>query len=128
MNAIKKTNNTSVRLKEYMDKNNIKQVDILKRAEPYCKQYNVKLTKQDLSQYVSGKTEPNQDKLAILSMALNVDITWLMGFDVPMERSDKKLNNIDEKMIIEKYNKLNKKQKENLLDYAEFLLQQQKDK
>ena len=128
MNAIKKTNNTSVRLKEYMDKNNIKQVDILKRAEPYCKQYNVKLTKQDLSQYVSGKTEPNQDKLAILSMALNVDITWLMGFDVPMERSDKQLNNIDEKMIIEKYNKLNKKQKENLLDYAEFLLQQQKDK
>ena len=88
MNTIKKENNTSIRLKEYMNKNNMKQVDILNKAEPYCKQYNVKLTKQDLSQYVSGKTEPNQDKLAILSMALNVDITWLMGFDVPMNKND----------------------------------------
>ncbi len=122
MNTIKKANNTSIRLKEYMNKNNMKQVDILNKAEPYCKQYNVKLTKQDLSQYVSGKTEPNQDKLAILSMALNVDITWLMGFDVPMnKKSDTSTNEI--LTLIES---LSSSQQENVIDYIQFLKSQSK--
>lgn len=116
MNTIEKTNNTSIRLKEYMNKNNMKQVDILNKAEPYCKQYNVKLTKQDLSQYVSGKTEPNQDKLAILSMALNVDVTWLMGFDVPMEG---KPATTDE--LVTMINSLSDSQQKNVIDYIQFL-------
>lgn len=119
---------TSSRLKQLMNDRNLKQIDILNKAQPYCIKYGVKLGKSDLSQYISGRNNPSQKKLTILGLALNVNEAWLMGYDVPMERSDKKLNNIDEKMIIEKYNKLNKKQKENLLDYAEFLLQQQKDK
>ena len=41
----------------------------------------------DISQYCSGKTEPNQEKLFILGNALNVSEAWLMGFDVPMERT-----------------------------------------
>ena len=122
MNTIKKENNTSIRLKEYMNKNNMKQVDILNKAEPYCKQYNVKLTKQDLSQYVSGKTEPNQDKLEILSMALNVDITWLMGFDVPTERTPA---TTDE--LIRLFNSLDSNQQKNALDYLQFLKSQKKD-
>ena len=44
------------------------------------------MNKSDISQYVSGKVEPSQEKLVILSMALNVSESWLMGFDVPMER------------------------------------------
>lgn len=119
---------TSSRLKQLMNDRNLKQIDILNKAQPYCIKYGVKLGKSDLSQYISGRNNPSQKKLTILGLALNVNEAWLMGFDVPMERNDKQLNNIDEKMIIEKYNKLNKKQKENLLDYAEFLLQQQKDK
>lgn len=39
-----------------------------------------------MSQYVSGRTEPGQDKLTILGLALNVSEAWLMGYDVPMER------------------------------------------
>ena len=61
----------------------LKQVDILNKLQPLCSIYNVKFNKSDLSQYVSGKTEPNQDKLFILSKALDVDVAWLMGFDVP---------------------------------------------
>lgn len=119
---------TSSRLKQLMNDRNLKQIDILNKAQPYCIKYGVKLGKSDLSQYISGRNNPSQKKLTILGLALNVNEAWLMGLDVPMERNDKQLNNIDEEMIIEKYNKLNKKQKENLLDYAEFLLQQQKDK
>lgn len=80
--------NTSDRLKEIMRERNLKQVDILNAAAPYCKKYNVKLNKSDISQYISGKTEPNQNKLYVLSEALNVNVSWLMGFDEPMEREN----------------------------------------
>ncbi len=78
--------NTSIRLKRIMEERNLKQVDIINKCEPYCKKYNVKLTKNYLSQYVSGKVEPKQNTLFILGKALNVSEPWLMGFDVPMER------------------------------------------
>lgn len=67
----------------------LRQVDILDACAPYCKMYNVKIGRNDLSQYVSGKVEPKQDKLTILSMALNVSEAWLMGYDVPMARDIK---------------------------------------
>ena len=78
---------TSQRLKQIMDIKKMRQVDILHAAEPYCKRFDVKLNKNDLSQYVSGKTLPGQDKLTILGLALGVSEAWLMGYDVSMERS-----------------------------------------
>lgn len=80
-----KVSNTSERLKQIMKERNLRQVDILRLTEYYCKTYNVKMNKSDISQYCSGKVEPNQDKLFILSAALNVNISWLMGYDVPSE-------------------------------------------
>ena len=78
---------TSTRLQRILSERGLKQVDVLERAVPYCKEYGIKLNKSDLSQYVSGKVEPGQDKLTILGLALNVSEAWLMGFDVPMERN-----------------------------------------
>ncbi len=75
---------TSDRLKQIMRERNLKQVDILNMARPHCKEHNVKLNKSDLSQYISGRSDPKQDKLTILGMALNVNPVWLMGFDVPI--------------------------------------------
>lgn len=83
-----KKENTAIRLKKIMDERGIRQVDILNLAAPFCEKYNVKMNKSDLSQYCSGKTEPNQDKLFVLGAALNVNEAWLMGYDVPMERND----------------------------------------
>lgn len=74
--------NTSSRLKELMLKRNLRQVDILNAAKPYCTKYGIKLEKNDLSQYVNGKVEPGQEKLTVLGLALNVSETWLMGYDV----------------------------------------------
>lgn len=73
---------TSERLKEIMLKKNLKQIDILKRAEPFCKKYGIKLGRNDLSQYVSGKVEPSQKKLTVLAQALDINEVWLMGYDV----------------------------------------------
>ncbi len=79
---------TSERLNYIMNKNKLKQIDILNLSRPFCDKYNVKMNKSDISQYVSGKVEPSQEKLVVLGMALKVTESWLMGFDVPMERKD----------------------------------------
>lgn len=72
---------TSDRLKQIMSSQNLKQVDILNKCAPLCKKYDIKIGKNDLSQYVSGKVSPGQDKLSILSMALGVSEVWLMGYE-----------------------------------------------
>lgn len=78
---------TSQRLKSLMESRNLKQVDIVNAAQPFCKAFNQKLGRNDISQYVSGKVVPGQDKLSLIALALNVSEVWLMGFDVPMERT-----------------------------------------
>ena len=82
-----KISNTSERLKTIMYERNLKQVDILQLAKPYCEKYGIKLKKNDLSQYVSGKVEPGQNKLTVLGSALNVNEAWLMGYDVPINKN-----------------------------------------
>ena len=85
---------TSDRLKQLMADRNLRQVDILEKAQPFCLKYGVKLGRNDISQYVSGKVLPKQDKLTVLGLALNVSEAWLMGFDVPMSREVTKPSNI----------------------------------
>lgn len=82
-----KKENTAIRLKKIMADRNLRQVDILNLAAPYCDMYGVKMNKSDISQYCAGKTEPNQNKLFVLGKALGVSEAWLMGHDVPMNRS-----------------------------------------
>lgn len=79
---------TSIRLKQLMSERNLRQVDILEACKPYSDRFGIQIQKSDLSQYVSGKTEPKQDKLSILGMALGVNEAWLMGYDVPSERTE----------------------------------------
>ncbi len=79
---------TADRLRQIMTERGLKQVDILEACKPYCKKYRVQLKKNDLSQYVSGKVEPKQDKLSILGLALNVNEVWLMGYDVPAGKEE----------------------------------------
>ena len=44
------------------------------------------LSKPRISQYVNGTYEAKQQALYALAEALNVNISWLMGNDVPLER------------------------------------------
>lgn len=79
---------TADRLQQIMSERSLRQVDILEACKPYCEKYGVQLKKNDLSQYVSGKVEPKQDKLSILGLALNVNEVWLMGYNVPAGRDE----------------------------------------
>ena len=80
------------RLNLIMKERSLKQVDVLHLAEPFCKENNVKLAKNYLSQYCNGKNEPGKDILNVLSLALQVNPEWLQGFDVPMELPSDKGN------------------------------------
>lgn len=76
---------TADRLKRIMSERGLRQVDVLKLAAPCCEKYGVKMNKSDLSQYLSGKSQPMRDKLLVLGEALDVNPDWLMGLDVDMD-------------------------------------------
>ena len=129
---IMKKENTAIRLKTIMNMRGLRQVDILNLTVPYCQKYNVKMHKSDISQYCSGKTEPNQEKLFILGNALNVSEAWLMGFDVPMERTPYKAESVQNssvsaqcKEIIEICNQLSPHNQRKVLAYSKNLLSAQ---
>ena len=65
------------RIKEALNIKGMKQADLCKLAN---------IPKSALSQYLSGAYEPKQDRIYLISKALNVSEAWLMGLDVPMER------------------------------------------
>lgn len=78
---------TAQRLREVMEKRGLRQFEVIELAKPFCERYGIKLNKNDLSQYLSGKVQPKQDKLTLLGLALNVSEGWLMGFDVSPDRA-----------------------------------------
>ena len=70
---------TSERLKEVMREQGLRQVDLLEKIEPYASRYGVAIKKNQLSQYLSGKVMPRQDKLDVIAECLGVNPAWLMG-------------------------------------------------
>lgn len=68
------------------------------------------ISKATLSQYINGKYRPTQERVEILSNALDVSPAWLMGYDVPKKEFDALYNLIKEDKrlqgAIKKYFKL----------------------
>ena len=119
---------TAERLKQLLHDRNLRQVDALALIEPWARKYNVPFYKQNLSLYLKGTVEPNQDKLILLAKAFNVSEAWLMGFDVPMERQnptveiapDYVVKNGDQELLVE-VERLDPAQKDLLRQYLELL-------
>ena len=66
------------RIKTALKIKGIKQSDLVRLTN---------IPKSAISQYISGAFEPKQDRVYLISKALNVSEAWLMGLDVPMERA-----------------------------------------
>lgn len=79
---MQKITTISVRLKNYMERFHLRQVDIVEMVKPYAEEQNIVITKASISQYVIGHTEPNDIRLKALSLALGVNELWLRGYDV----------------------------------------------
>ena len=97
--------NTAQRLARIMNERNLRQVDILKKSEKFQKELGVKLGKSALSQYVSGKSIPDQDKLVLLAKTLDVSEAWLMGYDTNEQLTEPNkpsidLSNLREKVVM----------------------------
>lgn len=122
---------TSNRLKEVMKERNLKQVDILNKSKPYQKKYNITLSKSHLSQYVNGKSQPDQHKLFILAETLNVNEAWLMGYDVKKERSPIEKEKVLKAAKIETIaahidDDVTEEEMENIKNYIDFIKTQRK--
>lgn len=113
---------SSERFKTLMDERNLRQVDILNLVLPYCKKYNVKMNKSDISQYVSGKTEPSQEKLVVLGMALNVSESWLMEFNVGRARKDTSHQAKEDFNLISKFSLLSERDQKIVLSLIDSML------
>lgn len=138
------------RLKEIMSERNLRPVDILRQSEYYQKELNISLNKVNLSHYLTGRNEPNKEKIRLLAKTLKVSEAWLSGFDVPKDlvltksetlkhfdmvnQSDKIALDVDylnKKYpndttiggIISNYDKLEEKGRQSLLQYSDMLLE-----
>ena len=101
------------RMKIAMSNLKISQAELVKRTG---------IGKSSISTYLTGEYEPKQKNLYKIALALNVNEAWLMGFDVPMERTPA---TTDE--LITLFNTLDSNQQKNALDYLQFLKSQKKD-
>lgn len=121
---------TSKRLRQIMSERNLRQVDILEKSKPFQKQLGVKMGRSALSQYVTGKSKPDDKKLYLLSKTLNVSEAWLMGYDVERKRvPDDERNSISNEQpeILPIYNKLEEPRQEKVLNFAKKQLEEQKN-
>lgn len=111
------------RLRYIMNERSLRQVDILNKVKPLAEKYGVRIKKNDLSQYVNGKVEPNQDRIYILAAALGVSEAWLLGYDVPQEpmNTDGKVTH-----LIDVYNKLNNTRQTAVYNFATDQLNEQR--
>lgn len=121
---------TSARLRQLMSETGLRQVDILEKSKPFQTQLGVKMGRSALSQYVTGKSKPDDKKLYLLSKTLNVSEAWLMGYDVEKKRvPDNERNSISNEQpeILPIYNKLEEQRQEKVLSYAKDQLEEQEN-
>ena len=76
-------NTIAERIRFAMNVRNVKQVEMVQRTG---------ITKGAFSSYLSGNYNPKKDKLELIADALDININWLMGENVPMENSSAKDN------------------------------------
>lgn len=117
------------RLKTGMSLRNMKAIDLSLKTN---------IPKSAISQYLSGYAKPKQDRIYLLSKALNVNPVWLMGYNVPMENNEDNgnvLNTLELAEIVNKirtdsniqcllniyYNELSEENRKRMVDIAKGL-------
>lgn len=111
---------TQQRLNQLMSERGLKQVDILNMSIPLQERTGIKMSKSHLSQYVNGKSQPDQHKLYLLAKTLNVSEAWLLGYDVPKEDRE-----FDIPAIETIYKQLNPERQAKVYNFAEQQLEEQ---
>ncbi len=82
---------TAERMKEAMQRANMKQADLARATE---------INTGAICRYLSGAYEPKQTAINKIAVALGVSEMWLWGYNVPMERTAEQKKNDDMVKII----------------------------
>jgi transcriptional regulator with XRE-family HTH domain len=121
----KKNSTFDKRLKEAMLKRNIKSIELSERT---------KIPKSSISQYLSGYAEPKTDRTYTIANVLNISPAWLLGYDVPMEESKEPAPSLDQQLegiefaLLGEVKELTEEQKQDVLNFAKFIKEQNKNK
>lgn len=91
MNKTERITELRFRLREALEKRNMKAADLSKKTG---------VPEGAISYYLSGKSQPKGDRLHTLCVALNVSEAWMLGYDIPMERTLEQKKNDDLVKII----------------------------
>lgn len=103
------------RIREALSIRKMKQIEL-------CELTNI--PKSALSQYISGAFEPKQDRIYLISKALNVSEAWLMGYDVPMEKQKTAPSDMlteGEMKVVKLYRSLSEETRELLVETLQAL-------
>ena len=84
------------------------------------------VNKSSVSRYLSGERIPRSDAIYKMATALNVDPSWILGYNVPMT-PDFVIQLDDQKLIVE-VEKLSPENKERLKDFLSYLITKQEEK
>lgn len=80
----KNTGELRDRLQQALDRRGWKAVDLVEKTG---------VPKGAVSYYLAGKSKPKSDRLYIIAKALDVSEAWLLGYEVPMGRTDDQKKN-----------------------------------
>ena len=72
------------RLKEALNVRGMKAIDLSEKLD---------ISRGTISYYMSGKSSPKADRLNLICATLNISEAWLLGYDVPMERTTEQKKN-----------------------------------
>lgn len=104
----------SERLKNALSERGMKQTELSERTG---------ISKSSISEWLNGRYEAKADKIVLIAKALDVNESYLIGLDVPMENESKQSST---KTIIDNiFNKLEKPRQEIVINTAKEQLDEQ---
>ena len=114
---------TAKRLLDALRNSDITQRELSEQAD---------VKESSVSHYVNGSHVPSTISAGKMARILNVDPLWLMGYDVPMERtaatSSTRTLLADETRLLDKYQQLNSDGKQKATEYLDDLVGNEKYK
>ena len=96
MNKANRVSELRYRLREALEKRNMKAAELSKKTN---------VPEGAISYYLSGKSQPKGDRLYTLCVALDVSEAWMLGYDIPMELTVEQKKNDDMVKIIARMRK-----------------------
>lgn len=95
-----------------------KQVSMDKMCEDLSNLYGASLAKSTISKWENGKAEPSLSYARILTKYFNVTLDYLLGLEKEELYNFNESLSIEEKTLLENYNKLNYLGKYKLVEYS----------